>query len=203
MKCESCGCSQSISIASDTTASSVAPSGSVTSRRKFTRPVGLHAARGHRGRIGDGVLAVQRDHRDALAAVELIGDEAAEAKAGLARLVDQEVVVDAHQLDEVVREQHELRSRAPRMIALARRREAHGAVPLGQCIEVVRDDKRMFETERAVCHGEIPARQTVASVQPSSANSASRSGASAIEKNSSSCGGFTSVPLSMACAWPR
>ena len=118
--------------------------------------VGLHAARGHRGRIGGGVLAVQRDHRDALAAIELIGDEAPETKAGLARLVDQEAVVDAHQLDKVVREQHELRSRAPRVVALARRREAHGAVPLGQCIEVVRDDKRMLKTKRAVWHGGIP-----------------------------------------------
>ena len=65
-----------------------------------------------------------------------------------------------------------------------------------------------------VANGRLPAvaataapksysRQTVASVQPSSPNSASRSGASPIEKNSSSCGGFTSVPLSMACAWPR
>ncbi len=45
--------------------------------------------------------------------------------------------------------------------------------------------------------------QIVASVQPSSANSAARSGASPTEKNSSSCGGRTLVPASIACAWPR
>jgi hypothetical protein len=45
--------------------------------------------------------------------------------------------------------------------------------------------------------------QIVASVHPSSLNSTARSGASAIEKNSSSCGGGTDVPLSIACAWPR
>ena len=44
---------------------------------------------------------------------------------------------------------------------------------------------------------------TVSSVHPSAANSEARSGASATEKNSSSCGGFTRVPASMAWAWPR
>ena len=48
-----------------------------------------------------------------------------------------------------------------------------------------------------------PSRQTPASVHPSSLNSTARSGASATEKNSSSCGGGTDVPLSIACAWPR
>jgi hypothetical protein len=46
-------------------------------------------------------------------------------------------------------------------------------------------------------------RQIVASVHPSSANSPARSGASATAKNSSSCGGGTAVPASIACAWPR
>jgi hypothetical protein len=46
-------------------------------------------------------------------------------------------------------------------------------------------------------------RQIVASVHPSSSNSAERSGASAAEKNSSSCGGGTAVLLSIAWAWPR
>ena len=44
---------------------------------------------------------------------------------------------------------------------------------------------------------------TVSSVHPSSANSAARSGASPIAKNSSSCGGATDVPDSIACACPR
>jgi hypothetical protein len=48
-----------------------------------------------------------------------------------------------------------------------------------------------------------PLPQTVASVQPRAANSSARSGASSAQKNSSSCGGWTEVPLSMACAWPR
>ena len=42
--------------------------------------------------------------------------------------------------------------------------------------------------------------QTVSSVHPSSANSVARSGASPAEKNSSSCGGRTSVALNIACA---
>jgi len=41
---------------------------------------------------------------------------------------------------------------------------------------------------------------TTASVQPSAANSAARRGASPMEKNSSSCGGFTLVPDSIAWA---
>ena len=44
---------------------------------------------------------------------------------------------------------------------------------------------------------------TVSSVHPSAANSEARSGASPTEKNSSSCGGLTGVPASMAWAWPR
>ena len=44
---------------------------------------------------------------------------------------------------------------------------------------------------------------TVSSVQPSSRNSAARSGASSIAKNSSSCGGLMLVSASMAWAWPR
>jgi hypothetical protein len=39
--------------------------------------------------------------------------------------------------------------------------------------------------------------------QPSSANSVARKDSSPAEKNSSSCGGMTDVPLSIACACPR
>ena len=41
---------------------------------------------------------------------------------------------------------------------------------------------------------------TMASVQPKAANSAARRGASPMEKNSSSCGGFMLVPDSIAWA---
>jgi Aldehyde dehydrogenase family len=55
--------------------------------------------------------------------------------------------------------------------------------------------KRLVETAGAM--------KASASLHPSSSNSAAHSGASATEKNSSSCGGGTAVPLSIACAWPR
>jgi len=47
-----------------------------------------------------------------------------------------------------------------------------------------------------VSAAELP--QIVSSVHPSSANSAARNGASPTAKNSSSCGGLTDVPLSIA-----
>ncbi len=45
--------------------------------------------------------------------------------------------------------------------------------------------------------------QIAASESPSSASSAARRCASFAQKNSSSCGGLTGVPASIACAWPR
>ena len=44
---------------------------------------------------------------------------------------------------------------------------------------------------------------TIASLHPSVAISAARSGASLAEKNSSSCGGFTLVAANIACTCPR
>ncbi len=61
----------------------------------------------------------------------------------------------------------------------------------------------MKAVEKVEAHIATYSSQIVASVHPSSSNSAARSGASATEKNSSSCGGGTDVPLSIACAWPR
>ena len=45
--------------------------------------------------------------------------------------------------------------------------------------------------------------QMAASESPSRASSAARRCASFAQKNSSSCGGLTGVPASIACAWPR
>jgi len=48
--------------------------------------------------------------------------------------------------------------------------------------------------------GATPSSQIMDSVHPSAAKSAARRSASPAGKNSSSCGGFTVVPASMACA---
>src|SRR6185436_4881949 len=62
---------------------------------------------------------------------------------------------------------------------------------------------RVVETPDAAGQAEALALQIASSDSPSSASSAARRWASFAQKNSSSCGGFTCVPESIACAWPR
>ena len=79
-------------------------------------------------------------------------------------------------------------------------------------VEPAREDvegQRWEEETGPQCHGRMTWRrqaccgQMAASESPSSASSRARSGASLAQKNSSSCGGATRVPASMACACPR
>ena len=80
-------------------------------------------------------------------------------------------------------------------------------------LDLARDEARDLLAQQLVLGREVDAlhrrrraavsANSVASVQPSARTSAARRCASLGIRNSSSCGGATAVPASIACAWPR
>ena len=94
------------------------------------------------------------------------------------------------------------------VIVAARPHDPVGARP--HAMEAQHGQPQAVEGDRSaeVAHldggaGERRARPGHLCGRPNSRNSSRRSASSPARKNSSSCGGFTPVPASIACAWPR